>query len=422
MCKSSRRILFVILTAALLLRIGLVIAQPVTAQSLDRLPDQREYLSLAQNLLQHGSLSFFDPRFGQTVYAYRMPGYPILLAACGASVSLARVEQCLIDVSSVLAIFLITRQLLFVRKHIPVTSVEGRRAEAAALIAAALVALDPFYIYFANLLLSETLFAALVVWGIYFLLRHTMPPFLVGVAFLIAAAYVKTTGLLMFPAVVFVFILNFMAPAAYRLSDLRRVCLICVPFFLMLFLAMIPWTWRNHQLLDSWIWTTTNSGVTLYDSFHPGVTGASDQRFITALPGVMSMNEVQRSRFLAASARNWAFSNWTQIPKLSAMKILRGWSPIPLSRDFGKPVYRIISAAYSIPFDLLCLVGLFSPRLTRRAKLLIGTPALVVTMGMVMSVGSIRYRMPAEAPLAVLASVGVIELFDRRKFEERNLE
>jgi hypothetical protein len=239
---------------------------------------------------------------------------------------------------------------------------------------------------------------------------------------LVAAAYVKTTGLLMYAAVVFAFLLNFGQPSAYRLSDLRRACLLCVPLFLLLLLMMVPWAWRNHQILGDWVWTTTNSGATLYDGFHPGATGASDQRFITLLPGLMSMNEVQRSNYLAGSAGNWAKDNWIRLPALSAAKILRGWSPVPLSADFGRPVYRLISAAYTVPFDLLCLAGLFSPRLRRRAKLLLVMPALVVTLGQVLSVGSMRYTMPAEATLAIVAAAGAMDLVSKRNTRNSNDE
>lgn len=425
MSKSARRILISILAIALLLRIALGIFQPATPQAIDRLPDQREYLSLAQNLLHGGGLYFVDPRFHQPIYAYRMPGYPAFLAACGASVVYARLAQCIIDVSTVLAVFLITRSLLLGRA-VPSEPKACTRVEATALIATAFVAFNPFYIYFSNLLLSEMLFAALLTWGIYFLTRPLWTPFIFGIPFLIAAAYVKTTGLLMFPAVVFAYFLNFSPPPAYPLADLRRAFRDTVTACLLfLFSFMFPWAWRNHHILGHWAWTTTNSGATLYDGFHPGATGASDQRFITLLPGLMSMNEVQRSDFLAGSAADWAKANWTSLPALSAVKILRGWSPVPLSADFGKPVYRLISAAYTVPFDLLCLVGLFSPRLKRRAKLLLVMPALVVTLGQVLSVGSMRYTMPAEATLAIVAAVGAMDLVSKvskRKFEERNPE
>ncbi len=47
---------------------------------------------------------------------------------------------------------------------------------------------------------------------------------------------------------------------------------------------------------------------------------------------------------------------------------------MPLSQDFGRPLYRWVGGGYAVPFDLLCLVGLASRRLTRRSKLLLVTP------------------------------------------------
>jgi hypothetical protein len=397
--KSAPRFLYLILGLALALRVGLVLSRPPEKGFLDQLPDQREYLSLAFNLLHSGSLSFFDPRFQQTVYAYRMPGYPLFLALCGALVSFARLVQCVVDTSSVMAVYLIAVRLTGCTRV-------GR-------VAAFLLAVNPFYIFFSSLILSETVFAALILWGLNFLLRFPARSYAIGTLFLVAAAYVKTTGLLLVPTMAFAFALNNMPPSAYRLSNLRRWCLLyCVPitllFSLEVLLFMLPWVWRNHNMLGQLVLTTTNGGMTLYDGFHSGATGASDQRFIAAMPQLMSINEVQRSAYLQRSAWDWAWSNATQLPALTAHKLLRGWSPITLSQDFGKPVYRLISAGYSVPFDVLCLLGVFSRRLRWQSKLLLLTPALVVTLGMALSVGSIRYRMPAEGPMAVIAATGLI--------------
>jgi hypothetical protein len=184
-------------------------------------------------------------------------------------------------------------------------------------------------------------------------------------------------------------------------------------------MCLLPWAWRNHHILDVWLWTTTNGGVTLYDGFNPVANGASDQRFIASIEGLRSINEIGRDRFFVSRATAWIGQNWSAIPALSVRKIARGWSPVPLSQEFGRPVYRWISAGYSVPFDVLCVIGLLSRRLSGRAKLLLLLPALIVTLAQVMSVGSIRYRIPAEAPLAVLAGVGAMVLVERkvRKFE-----
>jgi hypothetical protein len=183
----------------------------------------------------------------------------------------------------------------------------------------------------------------------------------------------------------------------------------------LMLVSLLPWVWRNHNLLGANVWTTTNSGITLCDGFHAGANGSSDQRFITEMPQLRSMNEVQRSDYLAHMAKQWILEHWTAIPALTAKKLLRGWSPVPLSREFARPVYRWISVSYALPFDFVCLIGLLSRRLNIRAKLLLTMPAIVVTLGQALTVGSIRYRMPAEATLAVMAGVGVVEIVEKAR-------
>lgn len=287
------------------------------------------------------------------------------------------------------------------------------RLSIAPFVAAALVAFNPFYIYFSSLILSETLFATLLIWAIVCIVHRKVA---IAAALLIADCYVRPTGLLLLP------ILMMLGPnpataGSYRLSTaLLRAMLSLVA----LSLCLLPWAIRNHQVLGTFLWTTTNDGVTQYDGFHSGATGASDQRFIADHPELLSMNELERSRFLSAQSRKWIENNPAQLTGLTLQKILRGWSPMPLSREFGSPVHQLISVSYELPMDVLCLIGLFSKRLSPRAKMLIIAPAIMVTLGQAMTVGSIRYRMPAEAPLAVLAAVGstgVLAKIRMAKFE-----
>lgn len=378
------------------MRIGLALRQPV---NLDQLPDQREYLSLAQNLRDQHSLFFIDPRFDQKVYAYRMPGYPAFLALIPAKlpwVLTARIVQILLDLSTIFAIAL--------------TAQRAGGSSAVAVTAAALIAINPFYNYFTSLILSETLFAALLAWGIYCFVRRMS---WLAVLLLIAACYVRPTGLPLLPALALVAApANHYKATAYRItSHLRQAVLASAAMFV----CLAPWAWRNHNILGVSVWTTTNGGITSYDGFHPGASGGSDQQFVGGMPQLRSMNELQRSEYLAGQARKWIGGHWSEIPALTARKILRGWSPLPLSREFGRPIYRAISVCYELPFDLFCLVGFFSPRLPRQVKMLLTTPAIVVTLAQAITVGSIRYRMPAEAPLALVAAVGLLDIFGMMK-------
>src|SRR5690349_12206590 len=79
-----------LLAIALVLRLtwGFIHGEQIDA----RLPDQNEYLQLAENLQKGYGLNFYDNRFIQSVYAYRMPGYPLFIAA-GGSVHAALFHQ-----------------------------------------------------------------------------------------------------------------------------------------------------------------------------------------------------------------------------------------------------------------------------------------------------------------------------------------
>ena len=179
-------------------------------------------------------------------------------------------------------------------------------------------------------------------------------------------------------------------------------------------IGLFPWAWRNHQLLGSWIWTTTNGGITLYDGYQshrhrcqrPAIYHANALQ-------IQPINEAERSRYLSLSARTWAAENVSRLPSLTLTKIARTWSPIPLSTEFGRPIYRLFSAAYSLPLDLLLLVGLFAKSLPRRVKMQLLVPAIYFTILCVFSVGSLRYRIPAAPALALIAAAGLADLSDR---------
>ena len=76
---------------------------------------------------------------------------------------------------------------------------------------------------------------------------------------------------------------------------------------------------------------------------------------------------------------------------------------MPLSEQYGRPTYRLAGAMYAIPFYSLVLLGLLRRRGGSMSLFLV-LPALYFTVLHVASVGSVRYRMPAEPPLAGLAA------------------
>jgi hypothetical protein len=181
-------------------------------------------------------------------------------------------------------------------------------------------------------------------------------------------------------------------------------------------IVLLPWTWRNHHILGHWVFTSTNSGITQYDGFNPSANGSSNQNFIQQMPELRPMSEVERNEYLAKLAREYASAHPAGVLELAVRKICRTWSPIPLSAEFGsRRLYILIAAGYSIPLDLLVLWGLSSGTLPRAAKVFLLIPAVYFTLAHALSVGSLRYRIPAEVPMAVVAACCPIQMTPRMR-------
>jgi 4-amino-4-deoxy-L-arabinose transferase-like glycosyltransferase len=363
---------------ALLLRLAWVLHLPTDDAQIAALPDQREYLDLGRNLLHGNGLHFHDARFDQDIYAYRTPGYPIFIALCGGSIRIVRLAQAILDGSNVLAVYLLARRWLS----------EGR-----ALFAAALVALNPLLIYFTGLVLAETLFTALLTWGMALI---TLPGTVGGGMVALALSALVRPSALAMP--VFLAAMNLPRLGAYHW---RRAFVAGSLVLLILF----PWALRNHARLNEWIWTTTNGGITLYDGFNPTADGASDQSFTTRMPELAHMGEVERSVYLTGRAQDFIQHQPGRVIKLAINKLLRTWSPIPLSREYGHDLrYVLVGLLYTLPLFLLAAGGVAGQRLPIAAKVLLLLPAVYITVVHAASIGSIRYRVPADVPMAVVAA------------------
>lgn len=408
-----------ILLLALGLRLGWCLTRPVNDAAIDVLPDQRDYLSLAQNLLHGRGLQIYDARFSQTVWAFRAPGYPLFLAACGASVRAARAVQAILDTSTVGAVFLLAALL---------TGPQHRRW--VGLAAAALVAVNPFLIYFAGLILSETLFTTMLAWGMVLLIRgrggrdrgggrRTAWP--CGGGLLALSVLVRPSAvalpivLAMLAAVINAVGERGSAGSRPIFRAAIRAALTTAPLVVLL---LLPWGYRNYRVLGRWAWLDTNGGFTLYDGFNPTATGASDQRFVQELTELKSMTEVDRSKYLSHKAIAYARRHPGRVLQLALVKLARTWSPMPLSNEYGRPSYRLIALTYSLPVDVWIILGLWWGALPRTAKVFLFAPAIYFSIVHALTVGSLRYRVPAEPPMAIVAA-GLLAALGKAKPDRR---
>jgi 4-amino-4-deoxy-L-arabinose transferase-like glycosyltransferase len=276
------------------------------------------------------------------------------------------------------------------------------------------VAVNPYLFFFSGLILSETLFTAMLCCGLALLVLSDGPwpeggkrLAWLGGGIMLALAVLVRPGAILIPVVLG-------CGAALVNRDLHRTYRsqwplpVAATMLLLTGLALFPWAARNRWTVGAWIWTTTNDGITRYDGFNPDATGASDQRFIQSMPWTSDMTEVGRSRYFSELADGWIAAHPWEAFKLAGVKIARTWSPMPLSREYGgRRLYRRVGLTFSLGLDLLCLIGLRRSNLSGPVKRLLLLPAVYFTIAAALSVGSLRYRIPAEGPIAILAASAV---------------
>jgi hypothetical protein len=195
-----------------------------------------------------------------------------------------------------------------------------------------------------------------------------------------------------------------------RPQHVRRLVLAAVAGAGLTVLLLLPWAARNarHPELGQWIWTTTNGGITAYDGFHPGATGASDQRFLRDMPELRTMNEIERSAYLSGLAWEQIKHDPAKAFRLALSKAARTLSPVPLSDQHGlNRAYLVAGIGLVLPILLLGAVGFIVGRMPWNARLFCLAPLVYFTLIHAASVGSLRYRVPADVALSVLAAATV---------------
>jgi len=358
--------------------------------------DSESYWHLARTIVEGQPYQIFDrpPR-----KAFRTPGYPAFLALGmwigGESARAVRLVQAFFTALLPLLVFVLARRYV------------GPRP---ALAAAAFSAVYPYFVYTGVILLSDSIFAVLllgVMLGLAGLGARPRPTVAIMTGLL--------TGLTVLVRPSFLLFIPFWAAGSFVFGRCRRSVLLngAVAVAAMA-AAMSPWVVRNWQATGRFIPTATTFGVTLYDGLSPTATGASDQRF-SERPEWQGMDPIQRDRRWARMAVDWARHNPGRTLELAGIKFLRFWSPWPNAPQLSAWWMKAASVAVVVPLFVLIVVGLCRwPSAGWRSALFLLGPLIYFTLVHMIVVSSIRYRVPAMPPAMVLAALGSCWLVGRR--------
>lgn len=428
MAPTDTRTLWIVLAVALILRlitaVGLQVwldARP--GQSFLIEGDANGYWELGEKIAAGEDFSLYTPPRS----VLRMPGFPALL-----SVPMALFDNPMLPARLMLAVigtlacglvFWLGR-LLF---DVPV-----------GITAAALAAISPVMVGFSPVVLSETTFAACLVgsliamawWArreVTFPLRsstdHSQPSkerqehadhrdgctglswgtsALLGLVIggLVAlACYMRPSWILAGP----IFGVCAMLTAAHK----GRAAVMAACVMAGLIGLLLPWGLRNQRVTGHFTLTTFWLGPSLYDGLSPEATGESDMTFFDrdALMAT-GMSEYDVDRHYRAAAWEFVRNNPGRTLQLAGVKLWRYFRPGPNAEQFGGVGPALLIGPFFVVVLVLALRGWWVTRHDLWAWGLTLGPLIYFAALHTLFVSSLRYRLPAEYPLTVLAAVG----------------
>jgi hypothetical protein len=329
---------------------------------------------------------------GQLGTPYWMPLYPALVAVTGPGWT-----QLFIDISLSTALIWLVYELanvIFADKQ-------------TAALAAFFTAIYPYFIFFSIVGLTETLFMTLLVAAYVCWYRNDYA----------AAASLSTLSILTRP------IIDPLAPllVLYFSLAIRKLSIKAAIKNLAVYVGiycvlMTPWWLHNYSAYHSFVRLNLGSGVALYSGNNPSnQTGGGDVNLKAKLVRFRQIADpIAQDKALQSAALHYIQENPTRFIIQAFQHFQRFWYPWPYTEEYSGNIYKVISLCSFVPVLLMALVFLVleGRAYFRRIAPLLLFIAYLTSVHMVFP-GSLRYRLPLEPFLIILAAAGTTGLKKR---------
>ena len=191
--------------------------------------------------------------------------------------------------------------------------------------------------------------------------------------------------------------------------------------------VMSPWWIRNYTVTGKFVPTTLQVGASLYDGWHPGASGSSDENMDFVLGFVIDQQaedallansgqplestlEWRIDQRMQKAALAWAWENPSDVVRLSLVKSAKTWNPLPVAREVSAMVRWSEAAGYTVIL-LTAILGIYRLQQLPGAWLF-AMPCLYLAILHAIFIGSVRYRQPGVVLLCPLAAVGCMVILE----------
>ncbi len=361
----ERTFAIALFTFAVFLRL---LAALILSESQTILPDSREYLAVADHIVGRRGIILDENN-----RAKRPPIYPLFLALHRAlspgGILPIQISQALLGGVACLLVLWVGRRTI------------GARVAAWAGVACAAY---PLLIYTGPSILGESLLVVLWLLEVGILLHAERRMWLGGIAGIAGglAVLAQPSHLLFFVAVL-----------------LFRRSRVLVPYALAIVAVLGVWTWRNYAILGRFVPVTTQSGYALYEAFGPEATGGTVGHRVS-WPPREGKGEVDYDAFL----RHEALRNGTpgRVVRLALEKQRRFWSVLPHAEEIRSVTAYAATLAF-LPVLAFFIATLWKWRAVPAGAGWLLLPILYQAAVHTVFIGSIRYRLPVEPFLIMMA-------------------
>ena len=354
-------------------------------------PDSQTYINAGKDLFYSGAIKFDNV----------MPIYPIYTFLIGSEWAIKWVDI-IISSINVLLIYRLS-ELLYSNKII-------------SFISGFIAAFYPFFIFYSVSILTETLyiFFVLLIFISFYKRRFVLASVFIILSILLRPIF----DLLSVPLIIF---FSYFYYNSGILTTVRRI----VYYALLYVLMMFPWWIHQYSKYGEMVRLNLGDGIVLYSGNNPlnksggGVLDPikgpdMDMSFFDSIDDPIEKNKQMKSK-----AFDYIKSNPVHFFKMMWIKFIRFWRLWPYSPQYEKPLYMITSIfSYGICL-LLSICFFFTIKFNELKKI---TPILIVISYIclihMVTISSIRYRLPIEPFLIIFASNFLFNL--KSKFKSGN--
>lgn len=292
-----------------------------------------------------------------------------------------------------------------------------------AVIAALCTAIYPHFLFYAVSGLTETAYLLLVCTAYSLMYRER---YWTSAAVIVLSILVKPTLDLLAPLLIIVFVV-----IVHRHSAVHAAMRVGA-YVLVYLVLMAPWWVHNYEKYGEFVRLNLGDGIVLYSgnnplnksgggvNYSPGDEGYEEYAVDRDMGRFKSIEDrVERNDALRRAAYDYIIKNPSHFVELAGVKFIRFWRLWPYAPKYEKP--HLIAASLLSYGVVLGLSLWFVLQFTRKHWRVVAPLylfATYLTAVHMATIGSIRYRLPLEPFMIVLASYTMNHLLERCRWAQ----